>query len=104
MEKVIVLLRDAERDDQWCAQLRTSVADKVLALGLAGLSISVRDVAVRVALMPLTTFEPPVFAVVSMWVHKSYGDQVREAITLLAEQCQSAAPYLVTESVPLIPP
>src|SRR5581483_1816697 len=101
MEKVIVLLRDAERDDAWCAQLRGAVADKILALGVGGLSVNVRDDAVRGSLMTLTTLEPPVVAVVSIWTQQSYGTQVGDAIKLLAGECQSVAAYLVTESVPL---
>ena len=104
MEKVVVLLRDAERDERWCSQLRGTVADKVLALDVAGLSVSVRDDAVRGSLMTLTTLEPPVVAVVSIWVQQSYGDQIRDAVAILAEQCQTVAAYLVTESVPLAPP
>jgi hypothetical protein len=67
MEKVIVLLRDAERDDRWCSRLRGSVADKVLALGVPGLTVNVRDDAVRTSLMTLTTLEPPVVGIVSIW-------------------------------------
>ena len=104
MEKVIVLLRDTERDDRWCSQLRGSVADRILALGVAGLAVNVRDDTVRGSLMTLTTLDPPVVAVVSLWVQQSYGQQVRDAIALLSEQCQSVAAYLVTESVPLPPP
>lgn len=99
-----MLLRDAERDDRWCSQLRGAVADRILALGVAGLTVNVRDDAVRGSLMTLTTLDPPVVAVVSIWVQQSYGEQARDAIALLAEQCQSAAAYLVTESVPLVPP
>src|ERR1700758_535845 len=101
MEKVIVLLRDAERDEQWCAQLRGEVADEILRLGVPGLTVSVRDDAVRASLMTLTTLDPPVVAVVSIWTHQSYGTQIREAIRLLGDQCASVAAYLVTESVPL---
>src|SRR5262249_51414477 len=81
-----------------------AVADKILALGVAGLSVNVRDDAVRASLMTLTTLDPPVVAVVSVWAQQSYGDQIRDAIALLAEQCESAAAYLVTESVPLMAP
>lgn len=104
MEKVVVLLRDAERDDRWCSQLRGPVADKILALGVAGLTVNVRDDAVRGSLMTLTTLDPPVVAVVSVWVQQSYADQAGETIALLSEQCDSVAAYLVTESVPLPPP
>src|SRR6201997_2891894 len=103
MEKVVVLLRDAERDDRWCSQLRGPVADKILALGVVGLTVNVRDDAVRGSLMTLTTLDPPVVAVVSVWAQQSYGEQVGTAIALLSEQCQSVAAYLVTESVPLAP-
>ena len=104
MEKVIVLLRDAERDEAWCSQLRGAVADKILALGVRGLTVNVRDDAVRASLMTLTTLDPPVVAVVGVWVQQSYGEQAGTAIALLSEQCASAAAYLVTESVPLAPP
>jgi hypothetical protein len=104
MEKVIVLLRDAERNDEWCAQLRGPIADKILALGVQGLSVNVRDDAVRQSLMTLTTLEPPVVAVVSMWAQQSYGDQVKGAVAVLAEQCDRVAAYVVTESTPMPPP
>src|SRR5689334_12890178 len=104
MEKVIVLLRDAERDEQWCANLRGPVAEKILALDVAGLAVNVRDDAVRGSLMTLTTLDPAVVAVVSIWTNQSYGRQVGEAIRLLGAECDSAAAYLVTESVPLAPP
>ncbi|MDT5095769.1 MAG: hypothetical protein QOH60_5132 [Mycobacterium sp.] len=103
MEKVIVLLRDDERDDGWCQRLRGPVADEILAMGVAGLSVNVRDDAVRASLMTLTTLAPPVVAVVSLWTDQCYGPQVRDAVALLAEQCQATAAYLVTESTPLPP-
>jgi EthD domain len=104
MEKLIVLLRDTQRDDAWCAELRGRIADNILAMGVAGLTVNVRDSVVRDSLMTLTTMDPPVMAVVSMWTQQSYGAAARDAIDLLSNQCQSAAAYLVTESVPLVPP
>lgn len=104
MEKVIVLLRDEERDERWCEGLRGAVADQILALGVAGLAVNVRDDVVRSSLMTLTTLEPPVVAVVSVWVQQCYGSQAREAIALLSGKSASPAAYLVTESVPLVPP
>ena len=98
-----MLLRDAERDDRWCSRLRGSVADEVLALGVPGLTVNVRDDAVRASLMTLTTLEPPVVGIVSIWVQRCYGDQAREAIQLLSAQYRSVAAYLVTESTPLVP-
>lgn len=104
MEKVIVLLRAEERDERWCAELRETMGRQILGLGVAGLAVNVRDDVVRSSLMTLTTLQPPVVAVVSMWVHQCYGSQATEAIALLSAQCASAAAYLVTESVPLMPP
>lgn len=97
----MVTLRAAEVDDDWCAGLRSRVSDELLASGLPGLTLNVRDSAVRDSLMTLTTLDPPVVAVVSMWVHQYYGRQVQAALEVLARECESAAAYLVTESVPL---
>lgn len=104
MEKVIVLLRAAQSDQQWCQGLRTRVADELLALGLPGLAINVRDDAVRDSLMTLTTLDPPVVAVVSLWVRQYYGEQTGRALEILAAECDSLAAYLVTESVPMQAP
>lgn len=104
VEKVILLLRDAERDERWCVQLRGRAADQILDLGVAGLTINVRDDTVRDSLMTLTTLDPPVVAVISLWTQQSYGKQVSDAISLLGKDCQTVAAYLVTESVPLVPP
>lgn len=104
MEKVIVLLRAAQSDQQWCDRLRSDVADRLLDLGLPGLAIGVRDDAVRDSLMTLTTLDPPVVAVVSLWVQQYYGEQVHRALELLGAECDSLAAYLVTESVPLPAP
>lgn len=101
MEKVIAVLRRAEPDDEWCARQRGAVADTLLELGVAGLSVNVRDGAVRHSLMTLTTLDPPVVAVVSMWTQQCYGEQTTAALDLLAAECNHFAAYLVTESVPL---
>ncbi|OMB99443.1 hypothetical protein A5733_06135 [Mycobacterium sp. NS-7484] len=103
MEKVIVLLRAEQSDEQWCDRLRTRVCDHLLALGLPGLTLNVRDDAVRDSLMTLTTLDPPVMAVVSMWVRQYYAEPVESALKLLAAECDSIAAYLVTESVPMTP-
>ncbi|MFV8051750.1 hypothetical protein [Mycobacterium sp. 48b] len=104
MEKVIVLLRGAHSDQRWCERLRTVVADQLLALGLPGLAVNVRDDAVRDSLMTLTTLDPPVVAVVSLWVQQYYGEQADRALEVLAAECDSLAAYLVTESVPMTAP
>lgn len=101
MEKVIVALRRAESDDEWCARLRGPVATELSALGLPGLTVNVRDSPVRDSLMTLTTLDPPVAALVSVWTQQCYGEQMTAALRLLAAECDQLAAYLVTESVPM---
>ena len=108
MEKVIVLMRRApgseSDDDQWCARLRGPVAGRILDTGVPGLTVNVRDADVRASLMTLTTLDPPVGAVVSLWTQQCYGAQVHTALDLLGAECEQLAAYLVTESMPMPPP
>ncbi len=104
MEKVVAVLMAADRDEDWCQRQRGPVADAILALEVAGLAVNVRDDAVRHSLMTLTTLDPPVAAVVSIWTQQCYGDQVAAALRLLETECDQLAAYLVTESVPLPAP
>jgi hypothetical protein len=104
VEKVILTLRGADADDAWCARLRTKVAADLLDIGLPGLAINVRDAEVRESMMTLTTMDPPVVALVSVWTQQSYGAQVQAGAALLRNECDDVAAYLVTESVPLPPP
>jgi EthD domain len=100
MEKVVAVLRAADRDEGWCERLRGPVAESILASGVAGLTVSVRDSAVSHSMMTLTTFDPPAVAVVSVWTPQCYGEQIVEALRLLAAECDLLAGYLVTESTP----
>lgn len=104
MEKVIVVLRAAEATDAWAETMCGPVAEALLDLALPGVSLNVRDAPVRDSLMTLTTLEPPVQAVASLWAQSYYGEPVRAAVELLASHCQTASAYLVTESVPMPPP
>jgi hypothetical protein len=104
MEKVVALLMGADRQEDWCVRLRGPVAEAILRLGVPGLAVNVRDAAVRHSLMTLTTLDPPVAAVVSLWTQQCYGDQVAAAFRLLQMECDQFAAYLVTESVPLQAP
>jgi EthD domain len=104
MEKVIAVLMRADSDDDWCARQRGPVAEALLGLGVPGLSVNVRDSAVRHSLMTLTTLDPPVGAVISLWTQQCYGDQISSALGLLAAECDQLAAYLVTESIPLLAP
>jgi hypothetical protein len=104
MEKVIAVLMRTDPDEEWCARQRGFVADELLGLGVPGLAVNVRDDAVRHSLMTLTTLDPPVAAVVSLWTQQCYGDQMAAALRLLAGECDRLGAYLVTESVPLAAP
>ena len=104
MEKVIITLRGTPGDEAWCTGLRTDAAQTLLESGLAGVAVNVRDDAVTDSLMTLTTLDPPVIALVSLWTQQCYGEQIRTATELLAGLCQQVSAYLVTESVPLPPP
>ena len=104
MEKVIAVLMRADSNDEWCDRQRGPVADELLGLGVPGLSVNVRDGAVRHSLMTLTTLDPPVAAVVSLWTQQCYGAQLTAALRLLAGECELLGAYLVTESVPLAAP
>jgi hypothetical protein len=104
MEKIIAVLRRAESDDDWCARQRGPVTDELLTLGIPGLSVNVRDSVVRDSLMTLTTLDPPVVALVSLWTQQCYGEQAAAALRLLSAECEHLAAYLVTESIPLAGP
>lgn len=104
MEKVIVALRSPALDDDWSARLCGPVAAELLDLNLPGLTINVRDAPVRDSLMTLTTLDPPVQALVSLWTQQHYGEQLASALRLLAPEAELLAGYLVTESTPMPPP
>jgi hypothetical protein len=104
VEKVIITLRGTPGDEAWCTRLRTEIAPALLDTAVPGLAINVRDSVVTDSLMTLTTLEPPVIALVTVWTQQCYGEQVVRATTLLRDVCDEPAAYLVTESVPLPPP
>lgn len=104
MEKIIVTLQHPDSDEDWGAALRGPVAAQLLALDLPGVTLNVRDAPVGDSLMTITTLDPPVAALVSLWAHQYYGDAVRAALDLLTPTAQQVAAYLVTESVPMPPP
>ena len=104
MEKVMVALRAETADDAWVDRLCGAVAAALLDLDLPGLIINVRDAPVRESIMTLTTLDPPVQALVSLWVQQSYGEQVSRALEILRSEAAQVAAYLVTESAPMPPP
>ncbi len=103
MEKLVFVLRHADSDatEAWCESLHTTVAERLVALGVAGVTVYVRDAAVQDALMRYATMDPPIAAVVTVWVEQSYGAQATAAADLLGESAAVVHGYLVTESVPL---
>lgn len=104
MEKVIVALRSPAVDDAWVDEMRGPVARTLLGSGLPGLTLNLRDAPVRDSMMTLTTLDPPVQGLVSLWTDQHYGGQVRGALELLRPLADQIAAYLVTESVPMRPP
>ncbi|CAJ1504404.1 EthD domain-containing protein [[Mycobacterium] kokjensenii] len=104
MEKVMIIARTTDFSDEWCANMRGPVAEKLLGLGLPGLAVNVRDELVRDSMMTLTTLEPPAAAVISIWTQQYYGEQTRAAIAAVEAESEAVAAYLVTESMPMPPP
>lgn len=104
MEKVILVLRGGDVDDRGSDRLIGVIADDIADLGFAGLAINVRDRAVRESMMTLTTLDPPVQALVSLWTQQCYGEAVHAAVALLEKEWDHVCGYLVSESVPLAPP
>ncbi|MGV0795278.1 EthD domain-containing protein [Mycolicibacterium sp. XJ1819] len=104
MEKVIITLRGADADDEWCARMRTEVAADLIDTDPPGLTLNITDAAVRDSLMTLTTLDPPAVGVVNVWTQQCYGDALQAMIARLERECEHVAAYLVTESVPLPPP
>lgn len=94
----------ADADDAWCQRLRGPVAARLLELGLPGLTVNVKDAAVRESMMTLSVLDPPATAVVSIWTQQSYGPQVSAVVDILAADALDVFAYLVTESTPLVPP
>ena len=104
MEKVLVTLRSAQAGDDWVDALCGPVATALLDLDLPGLTVNMRDAPVRDSLMTLTTLDPPVQGLVSLWTDQHYGPQLHAALEILQPHAQLLSAYLVTESVPLRPP
>ena len=104
MEKVIIALRAPDVDETWVQRLCGPVAADLMALEPPGLTLNLRDAAVRDSLMTLTTLDPPVQGFVTLWVDQHYGEQILGALEILRGEADDIAAYLVTESAPLPPP
>lgn len=106
MEKLVyVLWRPADTDlEGWCTSLRQTLPDALSEAGALGVQVNVADAAVAAALVRMSTFPEPVEAVVSVWVDTAAGPE-RHDVSAALEACSGRlAGYLVTESVPLVPP
>lgn len=97
----MLLLRSSGADENWCTRIRTEVTPRLLDLGVPGLTLNVRDAPVRDSLMTLTTLDPPVVAVLSLWTQQCYGGDIGGAVEVVTPECDAVAAYLVTESVPV---
>ncbi|ETD32320.1 EthD domain-containing protein [Williamsia sp. D3] len=109
MEKVMMSVRAPVPDDKWCSELRKRVVELTTKADFSGVTINVRDSPVTDSIMTLTTLEPPIVAVISVWTHQNYGPGVSELINTLESDYrnpdyENIAAYLVTESIPLPPP
>lgn len=104
MEKVMIVAQKANFSEQWCQKLRGPIAAQLLDLGLPGVVVNVRDEPVRDSMLALTTLDPPAAAVISLWTQQYYSEATRAAIAVIQAESDSAAAYLVTESMPMPPP
>lgn len=89
---------------EWSSELRRQASEIASPMGFAGLTINVRDALVTGSKMTLTTLDPPIIAVVTVWTEQSYGPGMGELVALLEREFGPVAGYLVTESVPLAVP
>ena len=97
-------VRSLVADDAWVHTMCGPVATALLDIGLPGVTMNLRDAPVRDSLMTLSTLDPPVQGLVSLWTDQHYGEQVQAALKALRPHTELLAAYLVTESVPLRPP
>ncbi|QXC61580.1 EthD domain-containing protein [Aquihabitans sp. G128] len=106
MEKLAYLLwRPSDLDAEgWSARLRGPVADALARAGALGVQVNVTDDAVAAAAIRMSTFDAPIEAVVSVWLHTATGDARAAVEAALGAASARLAGYLVTESVPLVAP
>jgi hypothetical protein len=96
MEKVMLSVRTGVPTAQWCAELRRRVVDTASELDFCGVTVNVRDSEVTDSIMTLTTFEPPIVAVISLWTQQYYGAAVAQMIRSLERHHVMFGAYLVT--------
>ena len=104
MEKVIYIVwRDSQTEPgEFARRLRTTLADKLLALGARGLQVNVADDAVLPAAgLRQANTRPQMDGLVSVWMDSAI-DRLRQAFDQAIEAAVGRmAGYLVTESQPI---
>jgi hypothetical protein len=103
VEKVVYVLwrRDEDSADGLLEELLGETAPRLLSLGARGVQVNVADSRVADALIKVATLDPPIDAVVSVWLD-TVMDAARAPIdAAVAAVAKRMAAYLVTESVPL---
>jgi hypothetical protein len=104
MEKIVYLLwRDPQLGgDEFCMQLRTKLADQLLALGARGLQVNVADSAVaRAAGLIQSNTQPAIQGMISLWVDSAVQKFRLPFDDAIAAAVPRMAAYLVTESQPI---
>ena len=94
--------RDGDSVAAFANRLIHEVAPALLALDVRGLQINVADEAVATAVIRVQELEPPMEAVVSVWLDTAMDAARRPVEDVLERAAGRAAGYLVTESAPLL--
>jgi len=104
MEKIVYLLWCDPKinGDEFGKQLRSQLADQLLALGARGLQVNVADspVARAVGLIQSNS-QPPIQGMISLWVDSAIQKFRRPFDDAIAAAVPRMAAYLVTESQPI---
>lgn len=104
MEKVIYIVwRDSQTEPgEFARRLRTTLADKLLALGARGLQVNVADDAVLPAAgLRQANTRPQMDGLVSVWMDSAIDRQRQPFDQAIAAAVGRMAGYLVTESQPI---
>ncbi|MDB5986807.1 MAG: hypothetical protein JWR16_1860 [Nevskia sp.] len=104
MEKIIYLVwrRPSDSVDGFAQRLRTELAAPLQQAGVHALQVNVADAAVALAAqLKQTHTDPPIEALVSVWVDSAVARFRAPIEQLIAAQGSACAGYLVTESQPL---
>lgn len=90
--------------ESWSADLRGLATGFIGTQRLHAVQVNVDDEAVAPAMVRMATFDEPIAGLFSVWFDTATGADRAAVETELAGRCSAIAGYLVTESVPLVPP